>query len=151
MDTNLYWSLRGNYGERAAKLKEFSREQLEASILDREYNDFLRGRADYSESEHDPHGLGKRLPYIGWFWRHLSFSSGSLPIGNTGEVVGFMPNNKWGYPERMTTAEEFARIMEIIDAAMIEDAKGGLLSEIIKNTNAKLDELWDYLQTIQVR
>lgn len=150
-DTNLYWQLRGTYAERKEKLSKMSREYLEAAILDSEYNEFLRARADYHVDEHDKHNHGKRLPYIGWFWRHLEFSDGTLPIGDCGQFIGFIANNKWNYSERLTTSDEFARIMTIIDEAMALNQQGGLMKEIVDNTNAKLDELWDYLQTLEVK
>lgn len=150
MDTNLYWTLRGTFTERQAQLASWSEEALRASILDREYNDFLRARADLDDDEYDLRGHGKRLPYIGWFWRHLEFHSGRLPIGNCGHFIGFMPNNKWDYAERTTTDAEFNAIMKIIDEAMRLSSQGGALSKIIANTNAKLDELWDLLQTMRV-
>jgi hypothetical protein len=150
MDTNAYFSVRGTISERKAAIANMTREQLEATILDTEYNRFLSERADFGKDEADTRGHGKRLPYIGWFWRHLPFSSGSLPIGDSGEVVGFIANNKWSYEERETTPEEFARIMEIIDEAMRINSAGGILSEIVANTNKKLDELWEYMQTLTI-
>lgn len=152
MDTNLYWGLRGDYAKRKSTLAAAKREWLEAAILDSEYNDFLRERADFKDGDaDDQHGHGKRLPYIGWFWRHLNFSEGSLPLGDCGSFIGFMPNNKWDYPERDTTPDEFAAIMRIIDEAMAANEQGGDLSKIIASTNAKLDELWSLLQTFNVR
>ncbi len=158
-DTNLYWRLRGTYAERREKLAAFDKSFLEAAILDAEYNEFLSSRADFPfnqeanlrDSQRDRRGHGKRLPYVGWYWRHLEFSDGALPIGDCGQFVGFMANNKWDYPERLTTPEEFACIMAIIDAAMVLNEKGGELTEITDTTLAKLDELWDYLQRLDVR
>jgi len=150
MDTNLYCTLRGTYNERKEKLEKADSAWLQACILDSEYNDFLRAKADYKDNERDPHGHGKQLPYIGWYWRHLEFSEGNLPIGDTGDYIGFMANNKWDYPERATTPEEFAHIMEMIDDAMRESEQGGLVSDIQQKTNAKLDELWEYLQTLTI-
>lgn len=150
IDTNLFWTLRGTYNERIATLEAADPTVLCASIIDQQYNDFLRDHADFNEDEEDPHGHGKRLPYIGWFWRHLPFHSRRLPIGDTGGFVGFMANNKWGYPERDTTNEEFAAIMAIIDDAMRLNHQGGALSKIVNDTNAKLAELWDYLNTLTV-
>lgn len=150
MDTNLYWNLRGNYAERKRFLSGMSKDFLEAAILDEEYNNFLRDYADYKSDENDPRGHGKRLPYIGWYWRHLNFSSGSLPIGNCGAFIGFMANNKWYYDERKTTPEEFAAIVEIVDEAMRLNSEGGDLATIQKNTHEKLDELWPLLQTMAV-
>ena len=149
-DTNTFWMLRGNYEERRAKLSAMEREYLEATVLDGEYNDFLSHRADYPDGERE-HGRGKRLPYIGWFWRHVCFSSGRVSVGDCGQFVGFMENNKWDYPERELTPDEFAGLMAIIDAAMRLSEQGGELSRIVKETNDKLGEVWDYMQTIRVR
>ena len=149
--TNLFWNLRGDYATRKEKLASWSKEDLAACILDSQYNEFLRARADYEDGYEDPHGHGKRLPYIGWFWRHLEFSDGALPIGNCGDFIGFIRNNKWNYPERMTTPSEFAEIMSIIDNAMFENEKGGDLKENVRNTNNELSRLWDYMQTSVIK
>jgi hypothetical protein len=150
MDTNLYWQLRGDYANRKKKLSEYTREALEAAILDAEYNDFLRTRSDYAEGESQTRPGGKKLPYIGWYWRHLQFSDGYLPLGNCGDFIGFIANNKWDYPERKTTSEEFEKIMVIIDEAMRLNQEGGNVAEINKNTANKLDELWNYFSTLNV-
>lgn len=151
MSTQLYFSLTGNYAERKRKLSEFTREYLEAATLDEIYNDFLRDKSNYKETDQNQIiPGGKRLPYIGWFWRHLEFSSGALPIGHCGEFIGFMANNKWDYPERSTTPEEFAAIMEVVDEAMRLNSEGGDLREIWKNTYNKLDELWPLLQSMKI-
>ena len=150
MDTNLFWAVSGPYDKMKAGLAGMSREWLEAAILDDVYNDFLGRYADYRDGEKSPHGHGKRLPYIGWSWRHLPFHSGALPIGNCREFIGFMANNKWDYAERVTTPEEFADIMAIIDEAMRLSRQGGNVSEIMKETYAKLGELWDYMQGLRI-
>lgn len=152
MDTNLYWTLRGSYATRKYKLSTAPREYLEASILDAEYNDFLRPRSDYKDGETDIHGgHGKRLPYIGWYWRHVTFHDlTTIQIGNCGPFVGFMPNNKWDYPQRMMTEDEGKRVMEIIDEAMKIDEEGGDVAKINEKVKAKLDELWVYMQTLKI-
>lgn len=149
-DTNLYLQLRGSYAERKATLAAEDRAWLEAAILDGEYNDFLRDLADYREGAVDPHGHGKRVPYIGWYWRHVAFSAGTFSIGNCGDFIGFMENNKWGYPERLVTPDEFAAVMAIIDAAMVANSRGGRLDQIVAATHAEIDRLWDYLQTLEI-
>ena len=147
--TNLYLMLNGTYQERKQKLSEMPREFLEAVILDSEYNHFLSSRADYVDGEDDKHDSGKRVPYIGWYWRHIEFS-GDVPIGDCGDFIGFMANNKWDHPERNLTEEEKAEVLRIIDEAMVLSRKGGALREIMANTYAKLDELWDYMQTLTI-
>lgn len=143
MDTNIYWVVRGTYAERKAKLANMPREWLEAAILDEQYNSFLSKRADDGDL--------KRLPYIGWFWRHIEFSAPtSIPIGNCGQFVGFMANNKWDYPSRHLTSDEAAHVIAIVDEAMLLSQQGGIVAEIKTSTNAKLREIWDYMQTLVV-
>ena len=153
MSTNAYLYLNGSFAERVQVLHGLPKEFLEASILDSEYNKFLNSWADFNSDDpddEDRHGCGKRLPYIGWYWRHLCFSSGTLPIGDCGDFIGFMPRNKWDHPERNLTDEEFTHVMGIIDQAMELNSKGGMLSEIHKQVDTKFEELWDYLQTLTV-
>ncbi|MDE1821220.1 MAG: hypothetical protein KGJ23_07705 [Euryarchaeota archaeon] len=161
-DTNVYWTVHGTYAERKKKLAGMPRGQLEASILDGQYNRFLSDLADYRDEDSalreepvDPtvaNGKehGKRLPYIGWYWRHVEFSRGTFPIGDSGGFIGFMENNKWSYPERMTTPEEFAKVMAIIDEAVAESQKGGLVLDVQTRTRAAIERLWPLLQTFKV-
>lgn len=165
MSTNLYFALRGSYEDRKAKLKEWTKEHLEAAILDEQYNAFISQYADITDAEYNeytapdkkeenviPAGLDfrKRLPYIGWYWRHLEFSSGKLPLGNCKNYIGFMANNKWNYHERETTPEEFIVIMALIDTAIIVSQQGGELGKIMRETHTALNEVWRYLQTLTV-
>lgn len=150
MDTNLYWRLRGTYSERKETLEKMSPEFLRAAVLDSEYNEFISDRSSASDTDEDKDDIlnGKRVPYMGWFWRHLEFHEGRLPLGFSNGYVAFMANNKWDYHERYTTPEEFTTIMGFIDAAMAENQKGGELGEIRRRTNAELKKLRDYLQTL---
>lgn len=149
--TNLYFALRGNYQEKQEKLASWSKEFLEAAILDSEYNRFMEDWADHnSESdEYDVGGCGKRIPYIGWYWRHVTFH-GDIPIGDCGEFIGFMVNNKWDYPERNLTESEKMEVMRIIDEAMEENSKGGIFEDIRKKVEDKFTELWEYMQTLKI-
>lgn len=143
LDTNTFWALRGNYEQTCQQLGTADRKLLEAIIIDKRYNEFLAGRSD--------DGNDKRVPYIGWFWRHVSFHCPErVPIGDCGEFIGFMENNKWDYPERYLTRDEFDKMMGIIDAAMEANRQGGILSEIEKNVDDKLKELWDWFQTLKI-
>jgi hypothetical protein len=135
--------LRGTYAERKQKLSNMTKDWLEAAILDSEYNDFIRARAD--------DGNEKRVPYIGWFWRHIEFSDPTkIPIGDCGSFIGFMANDKWDHPERLLTESEAMHIIGIIDEAMELNQQGGSAVEINNNTNAKLREVWDYMQTLRI-
>lgn len=152
MSTNTYWQVRGSMENKKKTLSNKPREWLETAILDRHYNDFLSDNSDYNHDNDDKHGHGKRIPYIGWFWRHISFSDlTTIPIGDCGEFVGFMENNKWDYPERYLTKAEAEHIISIIDEAIELSQAGGALSKVLKNTYKKLDELWDYMQTLEIK
>lgn len=150
-DTSIYFNVRGSMEEKKEKLSGMPKEWLEAAILDGIYNKFLAENDSYADDERDKHGHGKRVPYIGWFWRHIEFSElNCIPIGDCGDFVGFMANNKWDYPERYLTEGEAKRVIGIIDEAIALSQKGGAVSEIWKATYNKLDELWDYMQTLEV-
>jgi hypothetical protein len=140
------------YAERKSDLARMPRERLEAKILDEAYNKFAGQYADIaSDSDADPRGHGKRIPYIGWYWRDVEFSDpNSIYIGHCGEFVGFMVKNKWDYQERRLTTEEASRVIGLLDEAMELDCRGGLLTEINARVYSKLDELWEYMQTLEV-
>jgi hypothetical protein len=114
------------------------------------YNNFLREWADYDITEDDPHGHGKRVPYIGWFWRDVDFAERRIPLGHCGDFIGFMRSNKWNHPERVATPGEFAKIIEIIDGAIAESKKRGSREDVRENVNVELTKLWAYMQTLDV-
>ena len=103
--------------------------------LNRFYNDFIYAQEE-DEAWDDHYGLGKRAPYIGWFWRNVDFFSGDIPIGDCGEFKGFMQNNKLDHPERRLTDAEVTDVMCIIDAAV--DGSGNL------------EDLWEYFQSLEI-
>jgi hypothetical protein len=148
--SNSYWDVRGNYSEKKKVLSDMAKEKLESIVLDDQYNQFLSDKANFDKDDEDPHGQGKRLPYIGWFWRSLDFSSGLIPIGNCGDFIGFIANNKWDYPERYLNETEFSKVMDYIDKSIEESQKGGCLADIVKNTNDQLTHLWEYIQTLTI-
>jgi len=56
---------------------------------------------------------GKAIPYIGWYWRHVDFTQ-TISLGDCGDFVGFMENNKWGYPEFTLTPEQDAALKQAL-------------------------------------
>lgn len=142
--------LRGTFSDKVAKIRSLSREALEQEIVDSHYNDFIADRADYGDRDVDRHGYGKRVPYIGWYWRDIPvYGDWGITIGG-GEFVGFMMNNKWDYPERDLSPDEKERVISILDAAIAASQRGGLLSDTEQSVNDHLDQLWDYLQTLVI-
>lgn len=142
-----YWVVRGQDIEECKQelLKE-SKEDLVALVINNRLNSFMANHADKSEKE----GKGKRIPYIGWFWRSVNFVDGDITIGDCGDFIGFMENNKWDYPERELSKEEVNKVLTIVWEAKRLSEQGGMVSEIVGNTNAKLEELWELLQTFKI-
>src|SRR6476659_904452 len=122
-------------------------EALIDELVNNELNDFIASHDKFEDDERDPHGMGKRIPYIGWFWRSVDFANEYYIIGDCKDFIGFMENNKWGYAERRLTPEESQKVTKIVLAAFTASREGGILSDIIKNTNKQLDKLWLLLQT----
>lgn len=138
------------YAESIAQLKSWTREDLEAALLNEYYNSFLRRIDEIDDSEVDVHGHGKRVPYIGWYWRDLNFYNKRLPIAVAPDSAlegrgfcGFIAKNKWGYPQRNTTDDEFGKIIDIIDRAMNASNQSGDERRLIET------ELWAYLQSLR--
>lgn len=111
-------------------------------LINELYNIQVSRLADYSNEEHktiDKHGHGKRIPYIGWFWRNTDFVGKRVSIGDCGSFIGVMENNKWGYAEREMTAEEVDKFIEYIERGFAGQDK----AEEVFN------ELWGWFQTLR--
>ena len=138
--------LSGSYEQVRETIANAERQEVDSKILNDYYNQFL---SDYADDEK---GHGKRIPYIGWYWRDVDFSSREqITIGDCGEFIGFMENNKWGYNERYLSENEFNNIINIIDKAISENRKGGQLSESSKKRDVELEKLWEYMQTLEIK
>lgn len=134
-----------------------SKEDLVSLIINERYNQFISSYADYNENDKPQDSTisngksnGKRVPYIGWFWRDTNFANKLISIGDCGEYIGIMENNKWDYSERLLTSEECDKVIEIIEKAMYENSKGGDLVRIERNILSELEKLWPYLQTLSI-
>lgn len=139
-----------NYIERRkAALDSSSKDSLIDEIINKELNELVSRYADYNDD--DSGAEGKRVPYIGWFWRSVDFANEDYRIGDCGEFIGFMENNKWGYPGRSLTPKESALVTAIICEAKELDGKGGALTEIIANTQNELAKLWPLLQSFPLK
>lgn len=144
MDTNIYWTLRGNYEEKKEKISKWSREYLEAIVLDATYNDFIRDCCanDLLNLEF---GIETPIPFIGSHWRHIEFSQlDKIPIGKSPRMVGFMVNNKWDYPERYLTINEAQNVIALLDEAIQYKQ-----DENFKEVVSTLWRLRDYMQTLK--
>ena len=138
-------------GEYIEKVRLMNLEECHNELINKYYNDFLSEHSDVERDESDPHGHGKKVPYIGWFWRSCDFATKKyISIGDCGKFIGFMQNNKWGYDERFLTEQEVDRAIEVIDAAIAAYNKGGSLLDLEKGRDTHLAELWDYIQTLKI-
>lgn len=97
-------------------------------------------REDFPFTVRGLEGSGKIVPYIGWFWRAVDFSAPEFWLGYCndpqGQFVGFMVNNKWGYPEFRITAEQAARVRELLVAVAVDP------------NETTCQALYDYMQTL---
>lgn len=88
-------------------------------------------------SINDKWQYGKKIPYLGGFWRNINFDK-PISIGiSQAKFVGFMPDNKWYYPERFLTKEEKDKVMTVISAAYLLYKNGQK-----DQASTKLEELW---------
>jgi hypothetical protein len=129
-------------------LKQKTKDELVNEL----YNDRVSSLADYTDQEEttiDKHNHGKRIPYIGWFWRATGFVTKDISIGNCGDFIGVMENNKWGYAERHMTEEEADKFIEYLERAFAERSKGGTVSETDAKSEVVFNELWDWMQTLK--
>jgi hypothetical protein len=103
-------------------LLSLSKEQLVNDI----YNDEIREYADFADGDSaNDTTTGKRIPYIGWFWRDTDFAERNITIGKAtvesgyaeSGYVGVMEKNKWDYPERQMTPEEAATFIDFLEQA----------------------------------
>lgn len=107
-------------------------------------NELVAEFSDFDDGEVDPRWFGKRVPYIGWYWRDIDFENERYYIGDCGEFIGFMENNKWGYPERMLTPDEARQVSQIVAEA--DACKGD--NDAVK---AWLEKLWPLLQSFPMK
>jgi hypothetical protein len=106
------------------------------------YNKRVNALADYEEHEEkaiDKHGHGKRIPYIGWYWRNTDFVNKSISIGDCGEFVGIMERNKWGYPSRKISEQEVDTFIAYLEHAF----------EVRMDIEKIFNELWDWFQALR--
>src|SRR5690348_12365460 len=85
-----------------------------------EYNRQVSAWSDYEANEPGATSSGKRIPYIGWFWRDANFAELRIPIGRTPDgFTGVMESNKWGYDSRYLTHDEAQRFRDLLDTAFV--------------------------------
>lgn len=96
--------------------------------------------------EYEVKGLestSKCIPYIGWYWREVDFSRDiwlGYTDGGGGDIpdfVGFMENNKWGYPTLKCTDEQGIKIKSL------------LVKAVTQPSNGNLQAVFDYMQSLR--
>lgn len=114
------------------------------------YNDKVADISDAPDDEVPQPVNGKRVPYIGWFWRSCDFVGKRISIGDAGNYIGVMENNKWDYPERYMTEEEANTFISFLDQAFEARSKSGVLSELITERNSVLEKMREWMQELKV-
>ena len=159
--TSLYWTCYGKnfnqLAEHLEKVRDVCVDNLVDLIINTHYNNFIDRYASFNENEDvfdssikNGKVHGKRIPYIGWYWRNTDFANKIIRIGNCGDFIGVMEKNKWDYPERRLTENECDQVIEIIDEAMKKNQAGGELGSIRNQTVEVLEELWLLFQTFTI-
>jgi hypothetical protein len=117
---------------------------------------FLSHWADYSTPDafatHPDqwNSVGKRVPYIGWYWRECNFAAGDVSIGDCVSFTGFMQNNKWGHPERRMTRFECDMVQEFVREAKALNNGNDDMHRLTPAAEAKMREFWAWMQTLEV-
>jgi len=132
-----------------AHLRTLSKEEL----INELYNKRVAEWADFDDDDNPPDSnhRGKRIPYIGWFWRHADFADRRISIGDTGGYIGVMENNKWGYRERLMTPEEVDTFTGYLDRAFAENSKSGDKAQLRANAERVFAELRQWFQALEVK
>ena len=60
-----------------------------------------------------------------------------ITLGDCGSYIGFMENNKWGYPEWRVSPEQDANIKAMITDVVLDES----------NTEEALFAIYEYIQT----
>lgn len=140
-----------SFSDMRAALGGIDHERLADLAANTVLNDWCSDAADYRSTEaRDTHGWGKRIPYIGWYWRSVDFARKRIPIGDCGDFIGFMESNKWGHPERDLTDSEADQVLALLWRARAEDGRGGSIAETDAARDQVLSELWDLMQSFEV-
>lgn len=148
--TNPWYLARGSYAEFRDTVFALDHDDLARGAINAHLNDFAGRYADYGDEPKDPHGHGKRLPYIGWYWRPLDFAAGHVTIADCGDFIGVCENNKWGHQQRHMTPEEVEKFIDFLWRADRSSDGGGQLSELDKARDAILTECWEWFQTLSM-
>lgn len=155
-------NLKKPWRERMTELHKTPQEALANRLFDDHINQFIASECDVSKGELDPQGFGKRIPYLGFFWRDCLWSerralpdkkeprSTDIQIGKSEFFVGFMENNKWGYPQRYLTVAEVETILDLIDDAAAAYNKAGTHAKLREETGIQWAKLWAYMQTLEI-
>lgn len=148
--------------ERLTELHKTPQATLADRLFDDHINQFIASECDISKGDPDPHGFGKRIPFIGFYWRDCPWSERRTPrgethasltyiqIGKCAQFVGFMENNKWGYLQRDLTTAEVETILGMIDDAATAYGKAGTHAKLREETDIQWAKLWAYMQTLEI-
>jgi hypothetical protein len=144
------------FDEARVDLAGWRHEDLVDLVLNDHLNGFISDWADRKDDDAAPlAGLlthnesGKRVPYIGWYWRDVDFAAKRITIADCGDFIGFCENNKWGYDQRDLTDDEADQVIALLWKAL--NARGaGPYSETIAAKDTAFHELWTLMQSFTI-
>lgn len=132
---------------------EHLKQETKEALINELYNRRVASLADFESDEkvYDDTGTGKRIPYIGWFWRDADFVNAQITIGRTGNgYIGVMGNNKWGYPEREMTEQEASTFIDFLEAAFAERSKIDTTKEHTTRSEKIFAEMRAWFQSLVI-
>jgi hypothetical protein len=138
-------------GEQSMTYINILQQRTKDQLVNDLYNISIGDIASYNSDEKtiDSHGYGKRIPYIGEFWRNPDFVGKDITIGDCGDFIGVMENNKWGYAQRRMTSEEVDAFIEYLEKAFVVRGKGGSVAESKAAAEEVYNDLWSWFQTLR--
>lgn len=99
--------------------------------MNERYNQFCQQWADSDDETDNGILTGKRIPYIGWYWRDTDFEGKRICIGRgKGGYIGVMENNKWSYPDRLMTDDEVSQFIAYLERAMESENNEHIFAEM---------------------
>lgn len=132
---------------------EHLKQQTKESLINELYNRRVDKLADFAKDEkvYDDTNTGKRIPYIGWFWRDADFVTPQISIGRTNDgYIGVMENNKWDYPERLMTEQEASTFIDFLESAFAERGRVDTTKEHITRSEKIFAEMRAWFQSLVI-
>lgn len=127
-------------------LQKMSHDDLVNDLYNRRVSEW----SDYEQNSEYSSPTGKRIPYIGWFWRDTDFAGKKIRIGDTGGFIGVMESNKWGYPERVMTEQEVDTFIGFLERGFSYENADVNEKKPKARAEEEFRKLYDWFQTLEI-